>query len=61
MNSYLTHQLIAVECRVHAPASDALFGSDNGLWDVRHRAIIWTYAEMLVIKPFESKFKEILI
>ena len=39
----------------------AIFGSDNGLWPERHEAIIWTKVGILLIRPLETNFSEILI
>ena len=36
-------------------------GSDNGLLPGRHQAIIWTNAGKLLIGPFGTNFREILI
>ena len=36
-------------------------GSDNGLSPIRHQAIIWTNAGMLLIGPLGTNFSEILI
>ena len=38
-----------------------IIGSDNGLSPRRRQAIIRTNAEILLIRPFETKFSEILI
>ena len=38
-----------------------IVGSDNGLSPGRRQAIMWTNAEMLLIRPLETNFSEILI
>ena len=38
-----------------------IIGSDNGLLPRRHQAIIWTNAEILLIRPLGTKFNEIFI
>ena len=38
-----------------------IIGSDNGLSSGRRQAIIWTNAGILLIRPFETNFSEILI
>ena len=38
-----------------------IIGSDNGLSPGRHQAIIWTNAEILLIRPLGTNFSEILI
>ena len=38
-----------------------IIGSDNGLSPDRWQTIIWTYAGMLLIRPLETNFSEILI
>ena len=38
-----------------------IIGSDNGFSPGRHQAIIWTNAGILLIKPLETNFSEILI
>ena len=41
--------------------NQASIGSDNGLSPIRHQAIIWTSAELLLIEPLGANFSEILI
>ena len=36
-----------------------IIGSDNGLWSVRHQAIILSYAGLLLIRPWGTYFSEI--
>ena len=43
------------------PVNQTAIGSDNGLSSVRHQAIIWTRAELLIIGPLGANFFEILI
>ena len=38
-----------------------IIGSDNGLSPGRRQAIIWTNAGILLIRPLETNFNEILI
>ena len=38
-----------------------IIGSDNGLSPDRRQAIIWTNAGLLLIRPLETNFSEILI
>ena len=38
-----------------------IIGSDNGLSPGRRQAIIWTNAEIVLIKPLGTNFSEILI
>ena len=38
-----------------------IIGSDNGLSPSRHQAIIWTYAGILLIRPWGTSFSAILI
>ena len=38
-----------------------IIGSDNGLPPARRQAIIWTNAAILLIRPLETNFREILI
>ena len=38
-----------------------IIGSDNGLSPGRRQAIIWTNAELLLIRPLGTNFNEILI
>ena len=38
-----------------------IIGSDNGLSPGRRQAIIWTNAEILLIRPLRTNFSEILI
>ena len=38
-----------------------IIGSDSGLSPSRRQAIIWTYAEILLIRALGTKFSEILI
>ena len=38
-----------------------IIGSDNGLSPGRRQAIIWTNAEILLIRPLGTNFKEMLI
>ena len=38
-----------------------IIGSDNGLWPSQCQAIIWTNAELLLIGPLGTTFREILI
>ena len=38
-----------------------IIGSDNGLSLIRHQAIIWTNAEILLIRTLGTNFSEILI
>ena len=38
-----------------------IIASDNGLLSGRHQAIIWTNAGILLIRPLETNFREILI
>ena len=46
----------------HICISDlTIIGSDNGLSPGRRQAIIWTNAVILVIRPLETNFSEILI
>ena len=37
-----------------------IIGSDNGLWPGRRQAIIWTNAEILLIRTLERNFCETL-
>ena len=45
----------------HPSVNWVSIGSDNGLSPIRHQAIIWTSAELLLIKPLGTNFNEILI
>ena len=38
-----------------------IIGSDNGLSPSRRQAIIWTYAGILLIRPWGKNFSEVLI
>ena len=38
-----------------------IIGSDNGLSPDQRQAIIWTIAEILIIRPLGTKFSEVLI
>ena len=54
----LTHWGGATHIRV---GKLTIIGSDNGLSPGRRQAIIWTNAGILIIKPLETNFSEILI
>ena len=41
--------------------NQVIIGSDNGLSPARHQAIIWTNDDLLLIRPLEANFSEILI
>ena len=57
--SELTHQ--GIKWCIYASENKAIIGSDNGLSRVRHQAIFWTSAGLLLIAPWETKFNDILI
>ena len=47
--------------RIYASLNWVIVGSDNSLWPVQRKAIIWTNAGMLLIGPLRTHFTEILI
>ena len=57
-SSHLTHRgRVTHICHSY----QTIIGSDNGLWPVRHQAIIWTNARMLWIEHLGTNFSEISI
>ena len=57
----LWNYLIEAEWRIYESLNWAVIGSDNGLSPIRHQAIIWTNAGILLIGPLGTNFSEILI
>ena len=49
------------ECRIYASVNLASLGSSNGLAPVRHQAITWTNAELMLIGPLAANLSEIRI
>ena len=58
---WINDWLIEAEWRIYASLNWVIIGSDNGLSPVRHQAIIWTNAGILLIGPLGTNFGEILI
>ena len=55
--SYLKQMLI----NSYASVNYANIGADIGLSPVRHQAIIWTNARLLLIEPLGTNFSDVLI
>ena len=49
------------ECNIHASVAGIITGSDNGLAPIRHQAIIWNNAGLLLIGSLGTNFREIWI
>ena len=58
---WLKGWLIDVEWRVYASLNKAIFGLDSSLPPVWHQAVVWTNAGLLLARPMERRFSEILI
>ena len=54
-----TLYLIVAEWRIYALPTLAIIDANNSLC-VRHQAIIWTNAAIVLIGPFETNFSEFL-
>ena len=59
--SMYSHYVIVAKWQIYASVNWATFGSDNCLVPGRHQAIVWTNAGVLLSRPSETNFCEILI